>query len=160
MCIRDSYYTKDGRVVYGGMGIIPDVFVPLDSFKTNPYFAQIQPLIRTFIYKYYRANKSSPDSRPSIFDFENMEDFVDNFSIPDQVFQEFQASIKDEKLAIQAKSIKNLTSLTKLFLKARLAKHLYDENGLYAVFNAEDEMVQKALKILATPSPISVLEEE
>jgi len=155
-----KYYTQEGRVVYGGGGIIPDVFVPLDSSKTTPYFAQIQPLIRTFMYKYYQANKKGPDGGRSIFDHKDLEDFVDNFEISDQTYDAFQASIDDEKLRILSRSIKDLKSQTKLYLKARLAKHLYDENGLYAVLNSDDDVVKKALQILEMPNPTAVLEEE
>jgi len=155
-----KYYTQEGRIVYGGGGIIPDVFVPLDSAKTTPYFAQLQPLIRTFIYRYYQANKKGPDSGSSILDYEHLEDFVDNFEISDQTYEQFQASIEEEKLLILAKSIKDLKPLTKLYLKARLAKHLYDDNGLYAVLNSEDDVVKKALQILEMPNPTAIIEEE
>ncbi|MEM1123633.1 MAG: S41 family peptidase [Bacteroidota bacterium] len=155
-----QYYTKEGRVVYGGGGIIPDVFVPLDSAKANPYFAHLQPFIRTFIYKYYQANRPKLDDSPSIFASRNLEDFVDNFEISDQVFHNFQSSIDDEKLLIEAKSVPDLKSLTKLFLKARLAKHLYDDNGLYAVLNAEDDVVDRAVQIMEMPNPTAILEEQ
>lgn len=154
-----AYYTKEGRVVYGGGGIIPDVFVPLDSSKASPYFAHLQPLIRKFVYQFYQANKPKPDGGASLLAYKDMEDFVDNFEISDQVFQNFQSIIKDEKLLIEAKSVKDLVPLTKLYLKARLAKHLYDENGLYAVLNSEDDVVKKALQILELPNPITILEE-
>ncbi len=154
------YYTQDGRVVYGGGGIIPDVFVPLDSAKTNPYFAHLQPFIRKFVYQFYQTNKPRPDGDNSILSYKGMTDFVDNFEIPDPVLQNFQASIDDEKLLIEAKNVKDLVPLTKLYLKARLAKHLYDENGLYAVLNAEDDVVKKAIQILEMPNPITVLEEK
>ncbi len=153
------YYTKDGRVVYGGGGIIPDIFIPLDSAKANPYFAHLQPFIRKFMYQYFQSNKPRPDGGTSVLAYNGMEDFVDNFEISDQVLQSFQASINDEKLLIEAKNVQDRIPLTKLYLKARLAKHLYDENGLYAVLNAEDDVVKKAIQILEMPSPITVLEE-
>jgi len=61
---------------------------------------------------------------------------------------------------IEAKNVQDRIPLTKLYLKARLAKHLYDENGLYAVLNAEDDVVKKAIQILEMPNPITVLEEK
>ena len=60
----------------------------------------------------------------------------------------------------RSKSVKDLKSLTKLYLKARLAKHLYDDTGLYAVLNSEDDVVKKALQILEMPNPTAVLKEE
>lgn len=154
------FYTQEGRIVYGGGGIIPDVFVPMDSAKTNPYYAHLRPFIRTFVYKYYEQHKPKLDGAPSIFNYKSLADFVDNFEISDQVFDNFQSSIDDEKLLIESKSVANLESLTKLYLKARLAKHLYDDNGLYAVLNADDDVVKKALQILEMPNPTAVLEED
>jgi len=153
------YFTEEGRVVYGGGGIIPDVFVPLDSAKTNPYFVSIQPFIRSFIYKYYMENRPAPDSDNSMLTFSDMTNFIENYEIPEEVYHQFMESIDDEKLKIESRSISEVTKLTKLFLKARLAKHLFDDKGLYAVLNNEDDVVKKALHILQLPNPVTVLED-
>lgn len=154
-----QYFTQEGRTVYGGGGIIPDVFVPLDSAKSNPYFAYLQPHIRTFIYQYYQANKPPSDGTASVLSYDSMEDFVENFDIPDQVYQDFQQSIANEDINTGDNEVPHLEELTKLYLKARLAKHLYDDNGLYAVLNDQDDVVKKALQILEMPNPLTVLED-
>ncbi len=103
-----AYYTKEGRVVYGGGGIIPDIFVPLDSTKINPYFAHIQPFIRTFIYKFYRKNKKIPDTSRGMLDYEDIHDFVKNFEISDKVYQDFLDSIDNEKLRLQTNKVQDV----------------------------------------------------
>lgn len=155
-----QYYTQDGRIVYGGGGIIPDIFVPLDSTKSSPYFSQIQPYIRSFIYKYYLNNKPRLDGSDADLRLTNLEDYLDNYEISEEVYYDFTNSIEDAKLSLQASKINQLKPTTKLYLKARLAKHLFDDNGLYAVLNREDDAVRKALQVLAMPNPISVLAEE
>jgi len=53
----------------------------------------------------------------------------------------------------------HVIDLTKLYLKARLAKHLFQDEGLYAVLNSEDHVVQKAIQVLDSSSnPLSILE--
>ena len=151
-----AYYTKEGRIVHGGGGIVPDIFVPLDSTKVNPYFAQIQPFIRTFIYKFYK--KSRTDELGSIFSYKSIDDFVKNFEISDQVYQNFLDTIDDEHLRLQTDKVQDVKRLTKLYLKARLAKHLFDENGLYAVLNDDDPVVKKAVQVMEIPNPLTVIE--
>ena len=145
------YYTNDGRTVYGGGGIIPDIFVPLDSSKMSSYFAQVQPFIRTFIFKHYQQHKNT-------FNYPTITDFVQDYTVSNALFEEFEAYVKSESTDLSTDQPGNIVLLSKLYLKARLAKHLFDDEGLYAVLNAEDKVVKKAVQVLDMPNPLSTLE--
>lgn len=145
------YYTNDGRVVYGGGGIVPDIFIPLDSVKMSTYFAQIQPHVRTFIFNYYQAHKNS-------LSFESLEQFLSQYHISGDVLEDFQSYVKSQNPEVIAAPSPHLQNLSKLYLKARLAKHLYSDVGLYAVLNSEDPAVRKAIEVLDNSNPLSILE--
>jgi len=145
------YYTNDGRTVYGGGGIIPDIFIPLDSIKMSNYFTQIQPHIRTYMFQYYLRTKED-------LPYETVEEFIENFQLTDELFAEFNLYAKTNNKDIKLNQSPEIKTLSKLYLKARLAKHLFDDEGLYAVLNAEDKAVNKAIQVLDMPNPLSVLE--
>lgn len=146
------YYTNEGRTVYGGGGIVPDIFVPLDSIKMSNYFTQIQPHIRTYMFQYYLRTKED-------LPYETVDEFIENFRLSDEMLAEFNLYAKTINKEIQIAQSPEIQMLSKLYLKARLAKHLFDDEGLYAVLNAEDDAVKKAIQILDMPNPLSILEE-
>jgi len=145
------YYTNEGRTVYGGGGIIPDVFVPLDSLKMSNYFTQIQPHIRTYMFQYYLRTKED-------LPYETVEEFIENFNLTDETLADFIVYAQSKNKDIEGNQSTEIKTLAKLYLKARLAKHLFDDEGLYAVLNGEDKAVNKAIQILDMPNPLSVLE--
>ena len=145
------YYTNEGRTVYGGGGIIPDVFVPLDSLKMSNYFTQIQPHIRTYMFQYYLRTKED-------LPYETVEEFIENFNLTDEILADFIVYAQSKNKDIEGNQSTEIKTLAKLYLKARLAKHLFDDEGLYAVLNGEDKAVNKAIQILDMPNPLSVLE--
>ena len=153
--VRDTmpYYTNEGRTVYGGGGIIPDVFVPLDSARMSSYFAIVQPYIRSFIFKEYQANKERYTDT-----YSSIGDFTKDYVISESLFDRFQQYVISKDSAIDNTLSPPVKSLTKLYLKARLAKHLYEDEGLYTVLNSEDRVVKKAIQIMDMPNPLSVLE--
>ena len=153
IAISDSlpYYTNDGRVVYGGGGIIPDIFVPLDSAKMSSYFAQIQPHIRTYIFRYYQQQKDQ-------LHFSSIQQFLSNFQISNDLLTDFKAYAHSKNPEITDPNSLEIQELSKLYLKARLAKHLFDDLGLYTVINSEDEAVRKAIQVLDMKNPLSILE--
>lgn len=146
------FYTNDGRLVYGGGGISPDIFIPLDSTKMSPYFSQIQPHIRNFVFQYYQKEKDR-------LLYSSIDQFIDQYQISTALFQEFQEYAIHKNPEITPNKNLHIIDLTKLYLKARLAKHLFSDEGLYAVLNSEDLAVQKAVQVLDSNNPLSILEQ-
>ncbi|MBK9489897.1 MAG: S41 family peptidase [Haliscomenobacter sp.] len=142
MTIKDStkYYTTNGRVVYGGGGIIPDVFVPLDTIQINDFFLDARQMIPAFVLKYLDKSRRAQLSQMGLITFQK------KFNPDEQLLKDFQAYTVQNGLP--GKSVQ--WSLTQKeiarYLKARIAKHLFDDKGFYAVLNQEDPTVQAALK--------------
>ena len=149
IAVDDStrYYTSNGRIVYGGGGIIPDVFVPLDTTLMTGAFLSLRQKIPNFIFRYLEDNAARYSTL-------TLDTFRHSYQLPDKVVDEFIAfaTAGDPKLADTAESYR--TDLA-LFLKARIGKHFFAETGYYCVLNKEDRMVQAALDVLSKPSPLT-----
>lgn len=139
------YYTANKRVVYGGGGIRPDIYVPYDTTKLSTTLLNLifSDGVKNAIWDYYGANKSDLNQYTSIEKFN----------------KEFDASrLLEQYLATQDRSTRKVINLFfenkknrayfKLHLKAQVAKILFKENGQQKVLSTDDMMIKKALNVL------------
>lgn len=149
IAVADSteYFTDHGRVVYGGGGISPDIFVPIDTISMNDDFLELRQHIAQFAFQYSETASEalSGYSLPS---------FVRDFSVAGEVFEEFLAFAKAKGSKGSATN-STLREALQVSLKARLAKHLFGDEGMYTVLHQDDEIIQAALKALRSPNPLT-----
>ncbi|MHA7942244.1 S41 family peptidase [Formosa sp. 3Alg 14/1] len=140
--VSDSlkFTTPKGKVVYGGGGIIPDVFVPIDSNMENEtlLFLEQRGFISYFIFEELEKDRH-------IFDIYNKRDFIDNYTVEDDLVLEFQDYLN-------ARTAANITFVSyqdevKLFLKAIIADQLFGKGAYTEVFNKDDAMLREVIKI-------------
>lgn len=133
--VNDSlqYKTPKGKIVYGGGGIIPDVFVPIDttSYMTNFYFTTIN----NFAFDYVDNNRKKLEKW-------TINSFVDEFDTDEIIFDNYLSSIKDRANP----SFQTKKSL-KRYLKASIANVLFGDVGFYRIIHQEDKMLQKVLEL-------------
>ncbi len=141
------YETKNGRQVYGGGGITPDVFVSLDTLFFDNYYIELQNHIPVFCYKYYRNHKNSLNSY-------NLQSYLSDFEVSESLLGEFIDFTTTKDLARQSQKLFQLKDYIKQDIKARIAKHLFDDEGFYAVMQKEDKMIREALKIFNSPNQL------
>ncbi len=126
-----KFTTPKGKLVYGGGGITPDVFVAID---TTALFANFHfRIMNEFTFNYIDNHRSDFENMPLTY---FMEDFDSNQKISDAYIK----SISKNKRVKYEKQIRH-------FLKAIFARELYDENGFYQVLNQEDKMILKVLEL-------------
>lgn len=140
-----KYYTSKKRVVYGGGGIMPDVFIPWDSSRISDYYMDLRRknVINSFIGDYVDKNRKSlqkeyPDFATFDKNFLTGVDFMTDFF----AYAEKEGVKKDEKGYAASEGL--ITSQ----LKGLIAQKLWDLNELYAVINQYDEEVLKALEVV------------
>lgn len=128
-----QYKTPKGKVVYGGGGIIPDVFVPIDTtnYLSNYYFNRLN----TFAFTYV------DNRRKQLIKKWALDDFILNFDTNNTVFNEFLPKIKDANPSYLTQQ-----SLQK-YLKASIANEIFGDIGLYKILHIEDKMLQKVLEL-------------
>ncbi len=139
--VADSlrYVTPKGKVVYGGGGIIPDVFVPKDTSVENETIQYVSRsgFMSYFIFEYLEKN------RPM---FKNLafEDFVKSYEVTDVMMKDFMEYAKFDQAQIDLKSY---SGTLKKSLKANLAQQLYGQNGFEYIMNQDDPMILKVLEL-------------
>lgn len=128
-----QYKTPKGKLVYGGGGIIPDVFVAIDttSMMTNFYFNTIN----NFAFDYVDKN------RKELNDW-TIDTFVTEFDSNNEVYENYLASIKD-KVTPSFRTEKTI----KPYLKASIANVLFGDVGFYRIMHKDDQMLQKVLEL-------------
>jgi carboxyl-terminal processing protease len=128
-----QYKTPKGKLVYGGGGIIPDVFVAIDttSRMTNFYFNTIN----NYAFDYVDEN------RKELKDW-NIDSFVKNFDTNNKVYEDYLASIKD-KVTPSFRTAQTI----KHYLKASIANLLFGDVGFYRIMHQKDKMLQKVLEL-------------
>jgi carboxyl-terminal processing protease len=146
-----KFYTAGGRIVYGGGGISPDVFVPLDTLVYNEDYLNLRQESAPFIFKYYEANKAN-------LKYDSVNDFMENFNIPESLYQEFLAFAAAAEINPSKKVLNKIEKPVKKYLKARLAKHLFDENALFQVLSSDDPFILEALESFKNPSILPIVE--
>jgi carboxyl-terminal processing protease len=129
--VNDSlkYTTPKGKIVYGGGGIVPDVFVPIDSVA---YFGTFYiTAMRNFVFDYVDYNRKELDQI-------TLEEFKLSFDKDEQILNEFLDIVRKNTQG----EIEHIPYFKK-FLKALFAQFLFDDNIFNQMLNQEDKMLNK-----------------
>ena len=146
-----KFYTlRNHRVVYGGGGIMPDYFVPLDTTKYTKYHRLLaaKNIIMNAYLKYVDANRTTLKGLYKSFDT-----FNKNYVVPQSLLDTIIAEGKKEK--VEPKDKAELTATMpyiKVQLKALVARDLWDMNEYYRVWNEQSDIVNKAIKLCTAPN--------
>ena len=141
-----KFYTlRNHRVVYGGGGIMPDYFVPLDTTKYTKYHRLLaaKNIIMNAYLKYVDANRTTLKGLYKSFDT-----FNKNYVVPQSLLDTIIAEGKKEK--VEPKDKAELTATMpyiKVQLKALVARDLWDMNEYYRVWNEQSDIVNKAVQL-------------
>lgn len=144
--VSDSlrFETPMGKIVYGGGGIIPDVFVPMDTGRRNETLNYIRRrgYVNYFVFEELDRNRS-------IYEEVELEDFVANFNVSDDIVLRLQSYINERERT-------NITFVAyhdeiRLMLKSALARQLYGDNAAEQILNATDVMIEEVILLSENP---------
>ncbi len=143
-----KYYTKSGRVVYGGGGIMPDIFVPRDTtLYTDLYYTMRASGV---IYQY--ALKYADEHRNVLKNYKDAQSMLDYLN-KQPVLSELIKFAKSKKLKIDQKQLKRSRPLIDNELKAYIARNIIDNKGFYPILGREDNVLQVAVKEMKKKFP-------
>ncbi len=143
------YYTDNGYPVFGGGGITPDYYVPIDSSLNNEEFLQLRQQIPAYMFRYLREH-------PAVKDYEDVDDLVRRFR-PDMavVTQELAALASQDYEGDYAPLPRHLAEELRRQFVARLGRQLFGGTAFYEIYNRQDEIVQEALKLMHSSDPLA-----
>lgn len=137
-----KYYTTGKRLVYGGGGIMPDIFIPLDTTENSKYLTDVyrKGLFNKFTLKYvdqHRAeiNKSYPDFKT----------FKANFTVSDAIVEEFVAAGEADEIKRDEEGLKTSGAFIRRQLKALIANQVWGTSEYYQTINDHNPIVKEAL---------------
>lgn len=136
------YTTKSGRIVYGGGGIMPDFFVPVDTSGNSEYFNNIyrKGLVYTFAYAY------ADEHRKELSDFTKAGEF-DSYLDKKNILDEFVKYATDKGVPRDNDGLKQSSLIIKTQLKAYIARNIIGEEGFYPIIEKIDNTLLKAIEI-------------
>ncbi|HNF48278.1 MAG TPA: S41 family peptidase [Chitinophagales bacterium] len=138
-----QYFTADKRVVYGGGGITPDIFVPMDTLWNSKYY---QKLVRTgsfnqFTLVYINDNRVAMQKK-----YPTADAYIKNFSIDDSLLQKFYAFAKDKKAEPDSAEVWSQSIPTiKSQLKGLIGQDLFNSSVYWQVTNLQNPIYVRAL---------------
>ena len=140
-----KFKTDCGRTVYGGGGIMPDIFVPIDTSYNSKLYTNLvrKGVMNRFTTDYALKHRDDIKSQYGDFECFNKEFFVDEGLLEQfkKVAEEYKVAWNDEQFAHSEKFIL-------LQIKALIARNVWETQQYYQVMASEDAGLKKALEVL------------
>ncbi|HET6545031.1 MAG TPA: S41 family peptidase [Chryseolinea sp.] len=137
-----KYITQKGRTVYGGGGIMPDYFVPLDTTLTSHYLNELytSSSIQEYTFGYGEDHKEALLKA-------GFNQFLDKFIVTDQMLADLVKVGERNKVKADRKELAKKEKLFKVHIKAQIARKLWNNEGYFPVMNETNEIFIHALKL-------------
>ncbi len=141
--ISDSsvFYTDNGRVVYGSGGIIPDIFVPIDTSHGSGYLNTLlyNGVIYDFAFNYADVH------REELLAFIDASNYVNSFQMSGGVLEDFKTFSENRDIPFDSEGFKRSERIIKKRIKAYIARNIWGDEGFYPIWNADDKTVNAAV---------------
>jgi carboxyl-terminal processing protease len=134
------FRTDHGRTVYGGGGIMPDVFVPRDSIAHSAYYTKLlsHGVVRAFALSFYQTHRAELEGL-------RFEQFNATFRISDAQLTSLATQAAQDGVKADANAVRRCASLLRNQLKAHIARSAYGLMAYYTVLREQDMELQSAL---------------
>ena len=136
------------RAVYGGGGIMPDIFVPLDTTRFTDLHRKMvaKGIVNKVCIQFIDKNRAELKKKYSAFD-----KFKSGYEVDESMLNDLVLASEKEKIKIDSAQYEIAKPLIKLQLKALIARDLWEMNEYYQIMDADNESLLKAIQILQTP---------
>lgn len=140
-----KYLTPKGKVVYGGGGIMPDIFVPIETNDGRDYLNDL--LAKGLIFRF--AFEYTDTHRDSLGNYNTPVQYNKQFEISAQLFDQFTDYASENGVLEESKLSEDSKSRIKNLIKAYIARNLYDDQGFYPIYLENDPAFNKALEMIS-----------
>lgn len=144
-----KYTTPNNRVVYGGGGIMPDVFVPWDSTQYTDFYIDLlsRGIFNDFIIDYVDQERNYLFGK-----YPSFEIFKNKYNVDNKFMNQFLIFAETKDISPKDNELKLSSRLIRFQLKALIARNLYDFESYFEVMTEIDDGFQKALEVLRQDS--------
>ncbi|MDH5604919.1 MAG: S41 family peptidase, partial [Cyclobacteriaceae bacterium] len=137
-----KFTTLNGRTVYGGGGIMPDYFVPLDTSKTSSYLNRLFNSNSIQEFTFNLANSEGKTLEEQGYDH-----FKNNFRLTDSMFEDLVAIGKSNGVSVDYDDLKRNNELFQLHIKALIARRIWGNDGYFPLYNETNEILINAIRV-------------
>jgi len=137
-----KYHTVGGRTVYGGGGIMPDYFVPLDTTQNSHYLNALYLTNSMQEYTFTYAGEHR-----EMLTRMGLQAFIDRFVVTDEMFQQLARVGKQNKVEPDWKDLNSHKEAFQINVKAQIARRIWSNSGFYPIYNQSNEILQQAVKL-------------
>lgn len=133
------------RTVYGGGGIMPDVFVPLDTTQYTDYHRRLvaKGIIPQFALRYVDKNRADLKAQ-----YPDAQKFIKEFTVTDEMLNNLVDSGKAEKVDFDKQQFNQSKEMLRTFVKAAIANDLFSTGAYFQIVNEQNDIYKEALSII------------
>jgi len=137
-----KYRTANGRSVYGGGGIMPDYFVPLDTAQNSHYLNElyISKSMQEYTLNYANGHKDELVRM-------GLNAYLSSFEITDAMLEQLVRVGKQNKVEPDWKDLNRHKRIFQIEVKAQIARRIWKNDGFYPVYNESNEVLQQAIRL-------------
>jgi carboxyl-terminal processing protease len=137
-----KYLTLKGRTVYGGGGIMPDYFVPLDTTLNSHYLNELytSTAIQEYTFNYAEKNKERLEKN-------GYDSFLKTFQVTDGMLNELARVGERNNVKADYKELRQKRKLFQIHVKSQIGRQIWGNKGLYPVLNETNEVFMQAIKL-------------
>jgi len=140
-----KYFTPSKRVVYGGGGIMPDIFVPWDSTQFTDYYSN---LVRKGVFNRYTLDYVNDNRKKLNKEYPEFNKFKQSFDVDDMMMKNFLELAGTEGVEFNETQYTSSEMFIRYQIKALIARNLWGMNQYYEVIAEIDDTLHKALEII------------
>lgn len=133
------------RTVYGGGGIMPDVFVPLDTTQYTDYHRRLvaKGIIPQFALRYVDKNRADLKAQ-----YPDAQKFIKEFTVTDEMLNNLVDAGKAEKVDFDKSQFAKSKEMLRTFVKAAIANDLFSTSAYFQIVNEQNDIYKEALSII------------
>lgn len=140
-----KYYTTSKRVVYGGGGIMPDIFIPMDTTSSSKYYNDLwrKGVFNDYTMDYLEKNRKDLEKQ-----FPNLVAFREKFIVDDKLMREFIDYAGEKGVVEDSTGIERSGKEIKYIVKGLLGRNLFDVSAYFELISPVDNELQKAIEVM------------
>lgn len=139
-----AYYTKAGRKMYGGGGIMPDVFVGRDTTLNTPWYNRCVNLAYTYQFAY----KYTDEHRKELSRFKDWQS-LEKHLLKQDIIPQFAAFAEEKGVERNEEEIQKSRPLMTRLLNAYIVRDVLGDEGFFPLFERDDDITKKAIEVLS-----------
>jgi len=140
-----AYTTKSGKLVYGGGGIMPDIFIPVDTSGYTPLYSNLtlKGVLNEMLYSHLVRNNQK---------YSSAEDIIRNFVLSDQDVKKIIQIAATRKIKANISQLQTSRNEIETQLKALFARYHFGDEGYYKALNSGDQAISRSLEVFKVSS--------